>query len=161
MTDNAVPAKTITLTAEGLEELKKEHKYLMEEKLPSVVERVARARDEGDLSENSEYSNAREDQNLIEARITEIESILAKAQVVSQTRSHTKIGLGSQVVVTVKGKKKKLTFQICGDFEANPAEGKISVTSPLGKALTGKGKGDEVKVKAPAGEIAYVVEEIK
>lgn len=161
MTDTTLPAKTITLTTEGLEDLKKEHQHLLEVKLPAVVERVARARDEGDLSENSEYSNAREDQNLIEARITEIETVMAKAQVVSPTRSHTKIGLGTTVVVSIKGKKKKLTLQVVGDFEADPANGKISITSPLGKALTGKAKGDEAVVKAPAGEITYVIDEIK
>lgn len=160
MTDTI--AKTIQLTKEGLEELQKELQELLNVKLPAVVARVAKAREQGDLSENAEYSNAREDQTLIEARIAEIERILERAQVVSHTKSHTKVGIGSKVVVTLKGKKaKKMTILVVGEFEADPKEGKVSAVSPLGKALVGKTVGDTATVKAPAGEMVYTINQIK
>lgn len=155
-------AKTIQLTQEGLEELQKELKELLDVKLPAVVARVAKAREQGDLSENAEYSNAREDQTLIEARISEIERILERSQVVSLTKSHTKVGIGSKLVVTLKGKKsKKMTLNIVGEFEADPQAGKVSAVSPLGKALMGKAVGDQAVVKAPVGEMVYTIAEIK
>lgn len=157
--------KTIQLTSEGLEELQKELTELTQVKLPEAVARVAKAREYGDLSENAEYHSARDDQNLIETRIGEIEEILAKAKVVRPTRSRNAVGMGSTVTVSIKGKKgkkgKKLVFYIVGEFEADPLESKISSVSPLGKALMGKKKGDVIKVVAPAGEIEYVIEKIK
>lgn len=160
MTDTI--AKTIQLTKEGLEDLQKELQELLDVKLPAVIARVAKAREQGDLSENAEYSNAREDQTLIEARISEIEHILERAQVVSHTKSHTKVGIGSKLVVTLKGKKaKKMTISMVGEFEADPKEGKVSAVSPLGKALMGKSVGDVATVKAPAGEMTYTINQIK
>jgi transcription elongation factor GreA len=154
--------KIVQLTAQGFEELQAELDELMTTKLPAVVERVSKAREYGDLSENAEYHSAREDQTLIETRIDEIQQILGNAQVVQATHSTTKIGMGSTVVVTIKGKKaKKITLTIVGEFQAVPAEGKVSSVSPLGKALMGKKKGDEVKVDAPAGEVEYLIEDIK
>lgn len=160
MQDQVVVTK-IQLTQEGLDELQAELKDLVEKKLPTVIERVARAREYGDLSENAEYHSAKEEQNLVEARITEIEDIIAKAQVVSETRSTTKVGMGSTVTVQVVGKKAQMTVSIVGEFEATPGENKISSVSPLGKAIMGAKKGDQVKVTAPAGVIEYEVLEIK
>lgn len=161
MTD--VPAKTIQLTQAGLDELQTELKLLVDVKLPAAVDRVAKAREYGDLAENSEYHSARDDQALLETRISEIEDILKKAKVVKQTKSHTVIGIGSRVVVSVAvGKKaKNMTLFMVGEFEADPQEGKISAVSPLGKALMGHKKGDEVVVKAPAGQTSYSVEDVQ
>lgn len=157
-----VATKTIQLTADGYEELQKELNDLLNVKLPAVVSRVAKAREYGDLSENSEYHSAREDQTLIETRIDEIQKVLANAQVVHQTTSHTTVGIGSNLVVCITGKKsKKITLEVVGEFEADPTGGKISAVSPLGKALMGKKKGDKVKVAAPAGEVEYEILEIK
>ncbi len=154
--------KVIQLTQEGLEELKQELSELIDVKLPAVIDRVAKAREYGDLSENSEYHSAKEDQTLVETRIEEIQSILDHAQIVKHTTSSSKVGMGSHVVVTVLGKKaKKQNFTIVGETEANPSEGKISSASPLGKALMGKKKGDQAKVSAPAGVVEYMIEEIK
>lgn len=154
--------KVIELTQEGYDELKAELDELVKVKLPEAVDRVAKAREYGDLSENSEYHNARDDKELLETRIDEITGIIENAVVVKQTTSQQKVGMGSRVTVTLKSNKKtKKTFQICGEFEADPVEGKISSVSPLGKALMGAKKGEEVKVKAPAGEAMYVVEDIK
>ena len=152
--------KSVQLTAEGLEELQQELKELIEIKLPAVIDRVAIAREYGDLSENAEYSNAKEDQTLLEARIDEVEQILANAQVVHQTRSSTKVGMGSLVTIVQVGRKTKKVVSIVGEFQSEPNENKISSVSPLGKALMGKKKGDKVKVTAPAGEIEFEIIEI-
>lgn len=155
--------KTVKLTQAGLDELQAELRELLDVKLPAAVERVAKAREYGDLAENSEYHSARDDQALLEARITEIEEVLKNAEVVQHTKSHSVIGIGSQVVVCmVSGKKsKKMSLRIVGEFEADPSEGKISAVSPLGKSLMGKKVGDMVTVKAPAGEVKYEITEVK
>lgn len=154
--------KIVELTQEGYEELKQEMDELVNVKLPQVIDRVAKARDHGDLSENSEYQNARDDQSIVEARIAEIEAVLANAVVVKNTKSTSKIGVGSTVIISLeKNPSKKFTYTIVGEFESDPEEGKISSVSPIGKALVSKKKGDKVKVQAPAGEIVYLVEDIK
>lgn len=157
-----MPVDKIQLTQEGLEELKTELSELKDEKLPRIIERVASAREQGDLSENADYHNAKQEQNLIETRISEIEDILANATVVQNTTSHTQVGIGSRVEVTLSGKSgKTFTYEIVGEFEADPEEGKVSAVSPLGKALIGKKKGEKASVQAPAGEVAYVIKNIK
>ncbi len=154
--------RVIQLTKQGLTELKAELQNLFDVQIPEVIKRVAIARGHGDLSENAEYQNAREEQQLLEARAAEIEDVISKAKVVENTRSQTQVGMGSTVVITMKGKKdKKLTYTVVGEFEANPLEGKVSSDSPLGKALVGSKKGDSVTVHAPAGSIEYVIEELK
>lgn len=154
--------KTIQVTQEGLDELKEELAQLKTVKLPAVIERVATARSYGDLKENAEYHAAKEEQDFVETRIDKIEEIIGNAQVVKQTRSQTKVGMGSQVKVTKKGQKTKtLTFQLVGEYESEPEEGKISAASPLGKALLGKKKGDKITVTTPGGEVEYELLEIK
>ncbi len=152
----------IELTQEGFDELIQELNELKEVKLPAVIDRVAKAREYGDLAENSEYHSARDDQQLVETRIEQIEEIIRKAVVVKHTKSLKKVGIGSIVTISKKGAKKtQKTIEICGDFEADPSNNKISSGSPMGKALIGKKKGDEAVVKAPAGEVMYIIEEIK
>lgn len=152
----------IQVTQEGLEELQEELAELKTDKLPTTIKRVAVARDHGDLSENAEYHSAREEQQLLETRIDEIERIIAKATVVKQTRSTSKIGMGSEVVVIQSAdKKKKMKLTIVGEFEADPSKGEISSVSPLGKALQGRKKGDEVTVQAPSGAVSYMIDSIK
>lgn len=147
----------IELTAIGLAELQAELKELEEVKLPEAIERVSIARDHGDLSENAEYHSARDDKELIETRISQIQDILDNSTVVKSTRSHQNVGMGSSVTVQKKGQKKTQTFQIVGEFEADPSNGKISSASPLGKALLKRKKGDSVKVVTPAGEVEYTI----
>lgn len=150
------------LTKEGLEELQEELKQLKEEKLPKIIDRVSNAREQGDLSENADYHSAKDEQNFTENRISEIEDILANSTVVKNTKSHTKIGIGSRVEVYIKGKaSKSFTYEIVGEFEADPEESKVSSVSPLGKSLLGKKKNDEAIVVAPAGKIIYIVKNIK
>ena len=161
MNDNN-KTKTTELTPEGFEELKAELANLVDNKLPKAIKRVAEAREYGDLSENSEYHDARDDRNLIDTRISEIEKILETAVIVKATRSKDKVGMGSQVIISLKDKSAQTkTIQIVGEYEADPIEGKISSVSPLGKALMGKRKGDEVTYQAPAGEITYKITKIK
>lgn len=157
-----VEPKKIQLTAQGLLDRKAELEDLVNNKLPEIIKRVANARAHGDLAENAEYHNAREEQQLIQSRIEELEEVINNAQVVKNTKSNSKVGMGSTVVVQLAGKKgKTFTYHIVGEFEAEPNEGKVSIDSPLGSALLGKKKDDKVVVKAPAGEISYVILDIK
>ena len=159
-TQLTTPVQPIELTQEGLADLKKELEDLKKVKLPAVIDRVAKAREHGDLSENAEYHDARAEQDLLQARIDEIEEVIAKAVVVKQTHSTQKVGIGSKVVIKAVKAKKSITVQVCGDFESDPKNGKVSATSPIGKALIGKKKGDKTVVKAPGGDTEYVIEEI-
>lgn len=157
----STPIQPVELTKEGLAELKKELEELKTVKLPSVIDRVAKAREHGDLSENAEYHDALSEQEFTQVRIDEIEIVLAKAVVIKQTHSTIHIGNGSTVVVVNNQTKKHLTVTIVGEYEGDPKVGKISGVSPLGKALMGKMKGDKVMVKAPGGETEYTIKEIK
>ena len=154
-------AKKIFLTQEGLDELKKELEDLQSTKRPKVLERLAEARAMGDLSENSEYTAAREELALIDGRIEELQEILKGAEVIKEDHSakgKKAVQLGSKVKVEVKGKHDM--FSLVGEWEADPKEKKISHESPLGKALIGKAVGENVEVEAPAGKIVYTVVEI-
>ena len=150
----------IFLTAEGRKELEEELKELKNIKLPALIERVAKARSFGDLSENTEYTNAREDLSFIEGRIDEVQEILSRAQTIKAVSNNAKnaVSLGSKVTLKVKGKEH--TFTVVGEWEADPKEKKISQDSPLGKALMGKKVGSEVEVEAPAGKIHYTIHKI-
>lgn len=154
--------RVVQLTAEGLEELKAELTDLEENKLPAAIKRVAIARSHGDLKENAEYHNAKEDQSFVENRISEIQDVISRSKVVKNTKSHSKVGMGSTVVVELQGKTKKIkTFHIVGEYESNPMEGKVSTKSPIGAALMDSKVGDKVKVTTPAGEVIYLIKEIK
>ncbi len=154
-------AKKIFLTQEGLAELKKELNDLQSTKRPKVLERLAEARAMGDLSENSEYTAAREELALMDGRIEELQEIVKGAEIIKEDHSakgKKAVQLGSKVKVEVKGKHDM--FSLVGEWEADPKEKKISHESPLGKALIGKAVGENVEVEAPAGKIVYTVVEI-
>ncbi len=154
--------KQAELTQEGLDDLNAELLELTSKKLPEVIERVAKAREYGDLAENAEYHSARDEQQLIQTRIDEIQAIVSSAKVVKATKSHNAVGMGSVVTLqTMSGKKQEMTVTIVGEFEASPGDRKISSVSPLGKALMGKKKGDACKVSAPGGEMEYQILDIK
>ncbi len=150
----------IELTKEGLEELQTELTELVNVKLPAVILRVTKAREHGDLSENAEYHSARDDQQLLQARIDELQEIVSKAKVIKHTKSNLKVGVGSKVIASKVGSTKEITFHIVGEFEADPKTGKISSASPMGSSLIGKKKGDKITVKAPAGNIEYEIKKI-
>ena len=157
-------SNSVFLTKQGIKELKKELNELTGEKRPALVKRVARARDFGDLSENAEYSNAREELSFAEGRITELEEVLSKAKLIKEEKNTTGKGkqkavvLGSKVTVNINGQTH--VFNVVGEWEADPTNKKISHSSPLGKALIGKKIGDKVEVEAPVGKILYKVLEI-
>mgnify|MGYP003393297675 CR=1 FL=1 len=151
----------VLVTKEGLEGLKKELDELKNVKLTDVVARVSRAREDGDLSENSAYLFGKQEQEFIEGRIEELEEILKNAKLVAVNGKDKKKGaidLGCTVTVSVNGKKQ--SFQIVGEWEAKPAEKKISGSSALGKALIGKKVGEKVEVDAPAGKVVYAIVDI-
>lgn len=152
---------SVKITKQGQEELLAELDELLKVKLPKIVERVAIARAHGDLKENAEYQAAKEEQQLTEARIGEIQDILDRVVIVKQTTSHTTIGIGSQVLVTRSDQKnKRQTFHIVGEFEADPSEGKVSSSSPVGAALMGKKKGEIAIVKTPAGKVEWQITKV-
>lgn len=148
----------ILVTADGLENLKRELEQLKNDKLPAVVSRVAKAREDGDLSENSAYQFGKQEQEFLEGRIEELETILSKATLVAKSSQKNSVDVGCKVTVTVGGKKQ--VFSIVGDWEAKPAEKKISGISPLGKALLGKKIGEKAEVEAPVGRLTYTIVDI-
>ncbi|HUW22132.1 MAG TPA: transcription elongation factor GreA [Candidatus Bathyarchaeia archaeon] len=148
-----IPQK-IHLTTEGLNDLKSEFVRLKDEKRPEIVERLAVARDQGDLSENQEYSRAREDLALIDGRIDEIRDVIANAVVIKGKGSNGEcVGIGSKV--TVQLDNQEIVFHLVGEWEADPSSQKISHKSPLGQKLLGKKSGAEVEVEAPIGKLIY------
>jgi transcription elongation factor GreA len=150
-------SKKIYLTPEGLEELKKEFEELTKVKRPDLLDRVSAARNMGDLSENAEYTVAREELSFIDGRIDELEELLKQVELISNNHSST-IKLGSTVKVNTGSDNEE--FTVVGEWEADPKDKKISHESPLGKALIGKKVGEEVEVEAPAGKIVYTIEAI-
>jgi len=150
-------SKKIYLTKEGLEELKQEYEELTKVKRPEVLNRVSQARSMGDLSENAEYTVAREELSFIDGRMDELQELLKQVVIISAAHSNS-IKLGSKVKVNT-GKDKE-EFTVVGEWEADPQERKISHESPLGKALLGKKVGDKVEVEAPAGRILYTIEAV-
>lgn len=148
-------SKKYLLTQEGLSKLNEELKFLIETKRKEVIERIREAAAHGDLSENADYAQAREEQSFVEGRIQEIEDMIKNAEIITATTQHHTVTIGSTVVVKVAGNEKKYT--IVGSNEANPLEGKISNESLVGKALLGRKVGDMVAVQAPAGEMEYEI----
>src|SRR3990170_5096010 len=145
----------VHMTQEGYSELALELTEHKEVKRPKAVERVARARDFGDLTENSEYHQARDELSFIDGRIEELQELLAKAKLIDDKKKHQTVDLGC--TVTIIGNGKSHTYTIVGEWEADPNQKKISHQSPLGKALVGKKQGDKVEIEAPAGKIVYTI----
>jgi transcription elongation factor GreA len=148
----------VYLTSEGLKELQEELKTLEAVKLPKLVKRVARARSFGDLTENSEYTNAREELAFVEGRIDELRGLISRAKLIRSKKNRDVVKLGCKVTVHANGDE--FTYEVVGEWEADPGKKKISHNSPLGKALLGKKKGDTVEIEAPAGKIVYKIKKI-
>jgi len=148
--------KKIYLTQKGFEDLKKEFSEMQNKRRPEVVERLSAAREMGDLSENAEYTAAREELAFIDGRLDELESILKQVEIIADgNHTNHSVELGSQVIVKISDRQE--TFTVVGEWEADPTEKKISHESPLGKGLLGKAVGDEVEVEAPAGKMVYKI----
>lgn len=149
----------VQLTKAGRDKLEVELKDLKENKRPTAVDRLQKARGMGDLSENSEYSAAKEGLAFVEERIKEIEEILKHSDVVENHTNGHEVSLGSSVTVEINGEKD--TFYIVGEYEADPGQKKLSNTSPIGKALLGKNVGNIVEIDVPAGKTTYKILGIK
>jgi len=148
--------KLYQITDGGKQELEAELEELKSRR-GAIADKIAEARDFGDLSENAEYDTAREEQGLVESRIAEIEDILLNAELI-KGGSKTKVSLGSKV--ELRTGKKTVSYSVVGPVEADPLEGKISNESPIGLALMGKKVGDKAAISTPKGEVEYEIVKI-
>jgi len=152
----------VPMTKGGLEALETELKKLKSEERPAVIQAIAEARAHGDLSENAEYSAARERQSFIEGRIKELESVISAAQVIDPASlSGDSVKFGAKVVIVDENTDVEVRYQIVGHYEANADHGRISVNAPLARALIGKAVGDSVEVTTPRGSRGYEVVEVR
>ena len=148
----------IPMTPEGYARLEAELKHLKANERPAVIKAIAEARDHGDLSENAEYHAARERQSFIEGRVAELEDKIARAEVIDVTKLSGKvIKFGAKVTLADEDSGDEATYQIVGAEEADVEKGRLSVTSPLARALIGKQTGDSVEVTTPRGSKAYEI----
>ncbi len=148
------------LTKEGLEKLRKELGHLKSVTRKEIIERIATAKELGDLKENAEYAEAKDDQALVESKIYDLEDKVKNAVVIKENNEdHYTVTIGSTVVATSMAGK--VEYTIVGSDEADPVKGRISHESPIGKAFLGKRKGEKIVVKAPKGEFEYTVTDIR
>jgi transcription elongation factor GreA len=146
------------MTAEGYQRLQEEIKRLKSVERPAIIRAIAEARTHGDLSENAEYHAARERQSFIEGRLMELEDKIARAEVIDTSKlSGSVIKFGATVTLADEETDEEQTFRIVGEDEADVKDGRLSVASPLARALIGKGKGDSVEVSTPRGAKSYEV----
>lgn len=150
--------KNLKLTQVGLDTLKQELEELLNGKRPKLVARLSNAREQGDLSENSDYQSAKEELEFLDGRIDELSEVIKTAVVASDPKNGG-VGVGAKVTVKVKGKQ--VVFNVVGEWEADPMNKKISESSPLGLALVGKKVGDAVEVDAPAGKVMYEIVDVE
>ena len=151
--------KKYQLTKQGYDNLRKEYEELKTIKRTQAVKRLQTARSMGDLSENSEYTAAKEGLAFVEGRIQEIEELLKNVEVIQNNSRNSIIALGSQVTVQINNHKEIL--QIVGEFETDPLNKKLSPTSPIGKALIGRKVGEEIEIQVPDGKLKYKILQIK
>lgn len=148
----------IPMTPRGMASLQAELKQLKSEERPSIIRAIAEAREHGDLSENAEYHAAKESQSHNEGRILELESMISRAEVIDVTKlSGEKIKFGATVKLVDEDTEEEKTYQIVGEPEADVRSGRVSVASPIAKALIGKGVGDTVEVTTPGGGKSYEI----
>lgn len=152
----------VYLTEDGLQKIKDELDYLVNTRRREVAQMIAEAKAEGDISENAGYDEAKTQQGFLEGKVRELENVVKRAQIIAEDESpKNAVGLGRTVVIQEEGTTVKETYSIVGSLEAAPADGRISNESPMGKALMGKKKGDNVDVQTPSGIIAFKVIKIE
>jgi len=151
------------MTVEGAQRLRAELQELKTERRPKITQAIAEARAHGDLKENAEYHAAREQQSFCEGRINEIEGKLADSEIIdiSAIEPTGRVIFGTTVTLLNLDSEEQVVYQIVGEDEADVKKGRISVASPIARAIMGKEIGDEIVVKAPAGEIEYEIEEVQ
>ncbi len=153
--------KEVILTPEGHKKLKQEIEYLSNEKRREVADRIKTAREFGDIAENAEYDDAKNEQALLEHRIAQLEERLRNARVITKKEiSKDVVSIGSRVKLRDVDAKETIEYRIVGSAEANPMENKLSNESPVGKAIIGKKKGETVEVSAPRGTLKFKIMDI-
>ena len=151
----------VPMTQGGFDALKEELRWRQQEERPRIIEAIAEARAHGDLSENAEYHAAKESQSLNEGRIKELEDVTARAQVLDPKKmSGGTVRFGATVKLVDEDTEEEKTYQIVGDAEADVKAGKISISSPISRALINKQVGDSIEVRAPGGDKAYEIVEV-
>jgi transcription elongation factor GreA len=154
-------SETNYVTKETFEQMRQELQHMKAVERPAASRAIAEAREKGDLKENAEYDAAKEAQGMLEAKIKQLEGVIATAKIVdTNTIDTSKVTILTKVTITNIATKKTVTYQIVGEKEADLKAGKISASSPIGKGLIGKVKGDIAEVQAPTGLIKYKVEDI-
>ncbi|MFZ1989554.1 MAG: transcription elongation factor GreA [Alphaproteobacteria bacterium] len=152
----------VPMTADGYRKIEEEIRHLKTVERPATIQAIAEARTHGDLSENAEYHAAKERQGFIEGRLMELDDLMSRAQVIDTSKlSGDQIKFGATVTVIDEDTETKAVYQIVGDFEADVKKGKISVSSPIARALIGKEAGDTVEVNTPGGGRSYEVVKVK
>ena len=150
------------MTAGGYAKLKEELRWRQQQERPRIIEAISEARAHGDLSENAEYHAAKEQQSLNEGRAGELEGWLGRAEIIDVAKlSGDRIVFGATVTLIDDETEEKKIYQIVGDQEADVKAGRISISSPISRALIGKSKGDVIEVQAPGGSRAYEIENVK
>ncbi|MEM0977959.1 MAG: transcription elongation factor GreA [Pseudomonadota bacterium] len=147
----------IPLTQNGFENLNAELKQLKSVDRPAIIRAIAEAREHGDLSENAEYHSAREQQSHIEGRIKELEGLISLADVIDVSKLSGSVKFGATVNLVDEDTEEEKTYQIVGEAEADIANGRLNINSPIARALIGKDTGDSVEVKTPGGEKYYEI----
>jgi transcription elongation factor GreA len=147
--------KPAYLSKEGLEQIRQELDGLVNVRRAEIAARIHEAKEHGDITENAEYEDAKNEQAFVEGRIQALSALVKNAVVIEENHSSTHVQIGS--TVTIQSKDGKESFMIVGSAEASPAEGRISNESPVGRALLGRKKGDEVTVTVPAGDSKYKI----
>jgi len=152
----------IPITKEGYQAVVEELTRLKKTDRPDIIKKIAEARSHGDLKENAEYHAARERQSFIEGRIGHLEGIVADSKVIDpSTLSGDRVLFGATVTILDLNSDEEITYKLVGEIESDPKNGKISVTSPIGRALIGKSEGDDLKVETPSGIKEYEILEVQ
>jgi transcription elongation factor GreA len=148
----------VPMTSNGFQTLREELRWRQQEERPRIIEAISEARSHGDLSENAEYHAAKESQSLNEGRVNELEDLIARAEVIDVSKlSGETIKFGATVELIDEDTEETKTYQIVGDQEADVKSGRISISSPIARALIGKGVGDAIEVNAPGGARGYEI----
>jgi transcription elongation factor GreA len=154
-------SETVYLTPEGATDLQRELDTLLNERRPELARKLTEAVAQGDLKENADYHDAKEQQAFVEGRINYLTNILRSAVIINNTGKSDMINVGSTVTIVEDGADDEETYIIVGAAEANPGEGKISNESPIGSALIGHKKGEKVRVRTPNGEIIFKIKKFQ
>jgi transcription elongation factor GreA len=153
-----VNSKTTYISKDGLEKLRGELGEMLAVRRPEIAQRIHDAKEHGDLSENAEYEDAKNEQAFVEGRIATLEAMIKSATIIDEHASTEQVSIGSTVTVLIDGETE--TFSIVGSAEAKPTAGRISNESPVGRALLGRKKGEKVVVRVPAGDFTYTIKTI-